>query len=403
MISLPSPSLKVLVELGPSGLFRLAETSHKCAFIAGPNETVVAIGVAKRIHIDRGLSSLDPLDEIYVPSISAEISKEHLCVAAIPFDNCDPFEITVPELAVIFNIDGSIEITFPDHVEKASLDLLNDLIHRTETPHETPNVHYEPVEVESTHAFVERVRTAKEVIKWSGLNKVVLSKSLKLKMVGILHRNSIFYKLQQDRPASYLFSIENFIGASPELVVELKDQQLKSFPLAGTASASNKSELLLSEKDNEEHQIVVAQILQRLRHLGVNTKWQEHPTVTGYGEIIHLGSEIQGVLPEQRGLSSVEIAAHIAPTAAINGDPPDQAKKYIADSEPLKRGLYGGLVGYQKRGGDGCWILNIRSIEIGSDSLSLRAGVGIVSQSDPETENDEAESKINSILSSLLD
>lgn len=403
MASLPSSLSKVLAERGPSTLLRLAERSHKSAYIAGPHETVVTIGVAKRIQLNNGLSALDPMDDLYTPSISAEISSEHLSIAAIPFDTRDPFEITIPELALIFSTQGLIEMSCPDHHEKASLDLLSDLVHREVEQPEYSKMQYELLEVESAQTFIERVRTATQDIHSSDLNKVVLSKSLKVKTQGMLDRASVFQKLEHDRPSAYLFSIENFIGASPELVLELKDQNLRSFPLAGTAPASNTSELLLSEKDNEEHRIVVAQIVHRLEQLDIDTKWQEHPTITSYGEIVHLGSEIRGRLSRKRRLSSIEIVAHIAPTAAINGDPSDQAKKYIANSEPLKRGLYGGLVGYQKYGGDGCWILNIRSIEVGSNGLSLRAGVGVVSQSNPETENEEAESKINSILSSLLD
>ncbi len=391
-------------QLGALSFFKKASAIRRCSFIRGTRETVVTAGEHKMYLVGAGLAALDPLQqESYSPTLTNELSREHLFTAIIPFSPSAQFTVVVPTVAVLFADDGSVDITCPDDCESEASALLLEILKADSAVCPDEPLSLEVGGTESPPEFQSRVASAIEKIASSDLKKVVLSKAMRLKSPKSPNSARIFDRLVHDRPYTYLFSMNNYIGASPELVVSRDSSVITSYPLAGTASSGDEARLLLSEKDDREHSIVVKQIMARLTELGIATDLPPKPTITSYGEIVHLGSRISGKVDRAKPFASIEVAAHISPTAAINGEPYDSALKYIASFEPSDRGFYGGLVGYQKCGGDGAWVLNIRSIELVDDGLLLRAGVGIVDKSDPVQEDLEATSKINAIASSLLE
>ncbi len=393
-----------LTRLGAFDFFRKASAVRNCSFVTGSQERVVTIGEDKTYLINKGLVALDPLQkENYNPILARELSQEHFLTAAIPFSPTAPFKIVVPKLALVFSQYGPVEITYPESARADAYLLLREILTTDTTTFPHKSLSLEVIEDESPIDFQIRVAKAIETIATSDLDKVVISKTVHLKGERPENSTMIFDKLVYDRPYTHLFSMTDYLGASPELVVARKGPKVTSYPLAGTANSEDEALLLLSEKDNQEHQIVVQQIITRLNELGIAADPQSKPAITRYGEMVHLGSKISGSEDPARPFTSIELAAHLSPTAAINGEPYDSAMKYIASHEPSDRGLYGGLIGYQKNGGDGSWILNIRSIQLFDDGLTLRAGVGIVDKSDPVQEDLEATSKINAIASCLLE
>lgn len=392
-----------LTQLGPQELFLRASINHSCAYLTGRSETVIAIDQSHKRRVANGLESLDKLvQSSFDKNLARQIASEHLVIAAIPFDPQLAFEITIPRLGVIFHRDGSVEITHATRSTSESLRILVEILDADPTRvTEAFDDNFEVIESESTSSFTSRIEKAINEIIDNQYQKVVLSKDLIIKTPRGADAQTIFQRIAGARPVTYLFSIENFIGASPELVLDRRGDSIVSHPLAGTAPADNVEELLHSAKDNLEHQIVVSQIQKRLSELNIKAEKQFEPTITEYGEIVHLGTEITGYLSDPYAPSSLEIIAHITPTAAINGEPFQSALGYIRDNEYRPRGFYGGVIGYQKAGGDGCWVLNIRSIELNDDEMILRAGVGIVGQSDPLKEDQEAVAKLQAVLTSL--
>ncbi|TAN24908.1 MAG: hypothetical protein EPN30_05940 [Actinomycetota bacterium] len=394
-----------LSEIGAQDLFRCTFSKYQCSYITGLNETIVSIGQRKRYLLGNGLVMLDPHQpDQYDRSLVNDLSAEHLVTAAIPFDPKMGFEIIVPEVAVIFEGRGRVTISSPHDGQDRALEILYKATHGVTRNYRTKAQQPRGViiEIETAEEFENRVSAAINAIKNTSLNKVVLSKASVITFTENAEAQLLFDDLSVDRPDTYLFSIGNYIGASPELVVNLKGNSVISHPLAGTANSACSDRLLRSDKDKHEHGIVVGQIVSRLLDLGISAQPQSKPTIANYGEIVHLGSRISGWLSPNSTATSIEIAAHLAPTAAVNGEPYDEAMQYILSNEAPRRGLYGGLVGYQKMGGDGTWILNIRSIELDNRKAILRAGVGIVDGSDPAKENLEATSKIDTIASSML-
>ena len=405
MIFAPNKSLnEELLQLGNVNLFRRASQLKPTIYIKGYKETVIGIGQSKVYEVEKGLRVFDPAQaEEFDAVLKKQLEREHFFAAAIPFDPHSPFEIVIPELAVIISDQGQVSISCRSFSEPAALAILEAIIALRSEPITSTTLSLAQTELETSSQFMSRVSDALKIISSGEMNKIVLSKAMRLIGEKLPDAGEVLARFTQDRPETYLFSIADFVGASPELVVHKASNRFLSRPLAGTAASSDVGTLMTSHKDNEEHSIVLHQILNRLAEIRVSASAQLHPTIASYREIVHLGSWITGSQNSTPPFTGLELAARISPTAAINGDPFDSALDYILSFEPLARGFYGGLVGYQKQTGDGSWILNIRSVHLASDRMTVQAGVGVVDRSTPEGENSEATAKINSILSSLID
>lgn len=398
----PSPQIEAeLLSKGPGDFYALASTKHQTAIVHGKDETVVGIGTAKLIMVPNGLRSLDPYDKTYYdPSLAATIANQHLVLATVPFDPHAPFAVVVPEIAVQFTSEQEIIISSHSSNNDKTQALLWEILEQSYA--DCGLLHLSRLQyLQTDQDFERRVAEAIKTISTSEITKIVLSKTATLESIAPLTPSQLYSQMAAKYPDSYLFAMGNWVGASPELVITLNGNSLTSHPLAGTAMVTDASELLMSQKDRTEHQIVVTQIIDRLSKLKINLKKQPTPTITNYGQIAHLGSDISGTLIPGLQPTSIELAARIAPTAAICGEPLDLALGYIKNDEYPGRDIYGGLVGYQKFQGDGCWVLNIRAIELTDRGAAIRAGVGIISESNPGKENAEANSKISSILDGI--
>lgn len=399
----PSPLLEnQLLSEGPGEFYRLASMKHQTAIVHGKDETVVAIGIAKLLIVPNGLRSLDQYDKTYYdPSLAITIANQHLILATVPFDPSAPFEVVIPEIAVQFTPEHKIIISVHSNNNDKTRALLEEIL---ELPHPdiSDHLYHSTFEhLQSDQDFEKRVERAIGKINSSEIIKIVLSKTASMESKSPVAPSHLYSQMAAKYPDSYLFAVGNLVGASPELVISRRGNSLVSHPLAGTATISDASKLLLSQKDQMEHQIVVTQIINRLSKLNIDSKKQPTPTITNFGSIVHLASEIRGTLEPLHQLTSIELAARIAPTAAICGEPSDLALRYINNDELLDRNNYGGLIGYQKYQGDGSWVLNIRAIELTGKGATIRAGVGIIAESDPKRENAEANSKISSILDGI--
>lgn len=397
----------LLDHIEPDKLFAICDSFTECSVITGLDEIIVTAGEAQHIEINNGLRSLNPTDhKSYDPNLVDEIKNEHCLIGTIPFDPGEKFKLSVPRIAFILQKGGFYTISSDSLDDPRTTQILTTLKHKLIANEGRP-ANPEPFndiqisDIETDASFTERVSNAIQTIQTSSLNKVVLSKAVRITTQIELDNLSVFKKMSSSYPDAYLFSVDKYVGASPELVTQLSGKAFTSHPLAGTAPHENASNLLLSTKDLAEHKYVVNQILEDLSKLGIYTKKQSSPSITTYGPLVHLGTEITGDLEGTATYTSLEIVAAIAPTAAICGDPYGLALGYINHHELDTRGAYGGLVGYQKRNGDGCWLLNIRSVELTSTGAVIRAGVGLIDQSSPPEENDEANSKLNSIISGI--
>jgi menaquinone-specific isochorismate synthase len=206
-----------------------------------------------------------------------------------------------------------------------------------------------------------------------------------------------------------VFSVDGFVGASPELLVERRGAAVRSGPLAGTTAragsgdgdAQTGSRLLSSTKERQEHRLVVEAVAGALARYCDDLTVPEVPGVIPFGTLAHLGTLVSGRLrpPWPTALDLVE-AVH--PSPAVGGTPTGTALEYIAAVEDLHRGRYAGPVGWVDAEGDGCFAVGIRSAQIEGPRARLLAGVGVVAGSDPLTELAETDLKLQPMLAAIV-
>ena len=158
--------------------------------------------------------------------------------------------------------------------------------------------------------------------------------------------------------------------------------------------------LQASEKDLHEHAFVTAGIREALAPLCTQLEVPEIPLVMHTAHTWHLGTPIRGILRPDVGMSALDLAQLLHPTAAVNGHPTQIAAELLAEREP-DRGFYSGAVGWANGRGDGEWRVGIRSALISGNTVTAYAGGGIVADSVAADELQETHAKLGPIRSAL--
>jgi menaquinone-specific isochorismate synthase len=246
------------------------------------------------------------------------------------------------------------------------------------------------------------------------LRKVVLGRPLAVDLTGPLHLASVLRRLRAAEPNCTVFSMPVpdgvFFGASPELLVARHGAQVTCYPLAGTvprgdtarSDADAQRDLARSAKSREEHRLVVDAVAAQLGPFCSSLAVPEAPSLVAFRSVAHLGTRIEGTLAGDD--SVMDLLAELHPTPAVGGTPRAEALARIAASEAGDRGYWAGPVGWVCAGGDGEWMIGLRSAQLSgsADRLSLRAGAGIVAGSDPEAEAAETNVKLKTVLETVV-
>ena len=199
---------------------------------------------------------------------------------------------------------------------------------------------------------------------------------------------------------------EKIVGATPEMLVRLRDGVLETEALAGTIANDLRApeilaaQLLSDTKELREHRLVVDFIVEKLRTSGLNPQFPQTPNVRRLPNVFHLHTPIKTALPAQN-FSLGEIAATLHPTPAMCGVPAQNAEKFICENEPFPRENFSAPVGFLDADGNGFFAVAIRCAKIFDGKIRLYAGSGLVRGSSPQKEFDEIEAKL-SALSALL-
>lgn len=253
----------------------------------------------------------------------------------------------------------------------------------------------------------------------SGLHKVVLARALRLISDEALDADAIVRRLAMDAsattyfvdlsPAGGRYAGTALIGASPELLVARRGDEVTCRPFAGSAPRSadpdadraNGAALAESAKNLHEHQLVVDQMRTALQPLCVEVDIAPTPQLSSTSAVWHLSTMITGRVRES-ATTALDLAVALHPTAAVAGVPTAAAVDLI-DTLEGDRGFYAGAVGWCDARGDGTWVVSIRCAELSADrrSAEARSGGGIVAESDPDDEVAETNTKFRTILSAL--
>jgi len=254
---------------------------------------------------------------------------------------------------------------------------------------------------ESYRSAVER---GLELVERGELEKVVLAVRQELQLEAAPHPLALLAPLRRHQSGSCRFLWQQargtaLIGASPERLLTVRQGQLRSDALAGTAPAGEQAAgLLHSCKDRHEHELVVDTITALLARAGLNPRRPRHPHLARHGQLVHLHTPITAALGQNQPLS---IAAALHPTPAVAGLPRREAMAWLRSLEPFERGHYAAPIGWIDSAGDADLRVAIRSGTLRGDRLELTAGAGLVRGSTVERELQEVALKLGVLQQQL--
>jgi isochorismate synthase len=254
---------------------------------------------------------------------------------------------------------------------------------------------------EAVAAAVARIRAAE-------LEKIVIAREVTVDAPSAHDPAALFGALRELFPSCFCFCAGSsegaFIGASPELLVRRRGATAATVALAGSIRRSADpavddhlgEQLLRSEKDRSEHEIVARRIERALRRRAVWVHAESEPALIKVANIQHLATPIHAQLADPA--SAIELAGMLHPTPAVGAEPRDSGLAAIGELEDLDRGWYAGPVGWMDAAEDGEFCVALRSALLRDRTAHLYAGAGIVADSDPAAELAETEIKLGALL-----
>jgi menaquinone-specific isochorismate synthase len=255
------------------------------------------------------------------------------------------------------------------------------------------------------------VARAVELIRAGELEKVVLAREVQVHAGGGASNfdpEAVFGVLREGFPSCFVFCVgrgeSTFLAASPELLVRREGHRVSTLALAGSMRRSADpavddhlgEQLMHSDKDREEHAIVIRRIERTLRPHALWVTATPEPALVKVANIQHLGTPIRAQLAQP--LDVIELLELMHPTPAVGGEPLERAGPLIPALEGLDRGWYAGPVGWADATGDGEFCVALRCALLEGRIARCYAGDGVVRESDPAAELAETEVKLQALL-----
>jgi anthranilate synthase component 1 len=258
--------------------------------------------------------------------------------------------------------------------------------------------------------FIADVEVIKERIRAGDAFQVVLSERFAVPAGDPL---DVYRVLRATNPSPYMYLLRfdgyDIVGSSPEALVKVNGRRAMTRPIAGTrprgltpeADVLAAEQLLSDDKERAEHVMLVdlgRNDLGRVCAPG-SVEVVEFMTLRRYSHVMHLESTVVGELAE--GRTALDALTSCFPAGTLSGAPKPEAMTIIEELEPVRRGVYGGVVGYLDFAGDLDAAIAIRTAVVVGGTAYVQAGAGIVADSDPAAEEREARSKAAAVLAAV--
>ena len=355
----------------------------------------------------RGVAARVPLSD--VPAVLAaidhrdEVGGVHpVALGCVPFEPGAPTELVIPRVTVGKAADGRRWVTTIDDADPTVVP----------APRPTPGAaEFTVAAAAPVEHYLAAVTAARDAVRAGSLQKAVIAREVMVSSNAPIDVHAVLLRLRASFGSSYRYSIDGFIGASPELLVRVDGNTVESHPLAGTAprtgdpatDARVAAELIASTKNQVEHRAVIDMVHDTLLPWCSFLDWEPEPSIVTVANVQHLGSRVEGHLSDPRP-NVLELVQALSPTPALGGAPRAEALALIAAVEGFERGRYGGAVGWVDAAGNGTWAVAIRCAELSADRRTARlvAGGGIVAESEPLAELAETQAKLQAMLSAIV-
>ncbi|RQG89498.1 anthranilate synthase component I [Natrarchaeobius chitinivorans] len=275
--------------------------------------------------------------------------------------------------------------------------------------------------------YEKNVRRAKEHVLDGDIYQGVISRRREL--YGEVDPIGFYEAMREVNPSPYMYLLDHddltVVGASPETLVSVRGREIMANPIAGTCDRGTSpvedrrlaGEMLADGKERAEHTMLVDLARNDVRRVAEagTVRVDEFMDVLKYSHVQHIESTVTGQLASDADAFDATRASF--PAGTLSGAPKIRAMEIIDDLESEPRGLYGGGVGYYSWTGDADFAIVIRTATIenaaqrsdddrspsvdGRDRITVRAGAGLVADSDPTAEFEETEKKMGGVLAAL--
>ena len=260
----------------------------------------------------------------------------------------------------------------------------------------------------SRAAYIDAVGHIKDYIRAGDAFQVVLSQRFSAPFA--LPPLALYRALRRINPAPFLFFLDfggySIVGSSPEILVRLRDNTVTIRPLAGTRrrGATHEedqrlaAELLADPKERAEHLMLLdlgRNDVGRVSEIGT-VKVTESFAIERFSHVMHIISDVQGKL--RAGLDAVDALVGGFPAGTLSGAPKVRAMEIIEETETVRRGVYGGCIGYFAADGTMDTCIGLRTAIVKDGTMYVQAGAGVVADSDPESEYEECNQKARALF-----
>ncbi|GAB7020112.1 anthranilate synthase component I [Halostagnicola bangensis] len=272
----------------------------------------------------------------------------------------------------------------------------------------------------SKDEYEESVRRAKEHVLDGDIYQGVISRTREL--YGDVDPLGFYEAMRDVNPSPYMYLLDHgdltVVGASPETLLSVRGREVMSNPIAGTCDRGSSpvedrrlaGEMLADDKERAEHTMLVDLARNDVRRVGEpgSVRVEEFMNVLKYSHVQHIESTVTGQLAADADAFDATRASF--PAGTLSGAPKVRAMEIIDDLETEPRGLYGGGVGYYSWTGDADFAIVIRTATVEDETpdatssqqrITVRAGAGLVADSDPTAEYEETEKKMGGVLAAL--
>ncbi|MDY6798246.1 MAG: anthranilate synthase component I [Pseudomonadota bacterium] len=354
-------------------------------------------------YIEKRLKDSCPEDQIGTPDILLMVSDE-----IVVFDNLRG------KLHLIVHVDPSVDGAFAS--AQARIDELENRLHRqtADAPRTPEHLRGKTVdEGDFVSDFSQdKYEAAVDKIKGYVLDGDVMQTVISQRMSIPFEAPplNLYRSLRVLNPSPYMYFLDlddfHIVGSSPEILARVEDEEVTVRPIAGTrkrgaTDAEDKAlekELLADPKEIAEHLMLIdlgRNDAGRVSETGT-VKLTDKMIVERYSHVMHIVSNVTGRL--KQGTSCLDVLRATLPAGTLSGAPKIRAMEIIDELEPVKRGVYGGAVGYLSFNGNMDTAIAIRTAVIKDNTLHIQAGAGIVADSVPRLEWKETMNKGRAIF-----
>lgn len=257
--------------------------------------------------------------------------------------------------------------------------------------------------------YREMVRKGIESCHKGNVFQIVLSRRFSQEFTG--DEFNVYRALRSINPSPYLFYFDygdyRLMGSSPEAQLIIRNGKAVVHPIAGTfkrtgddeTDQQRAEELLKDSKENAEHVMLVDLARNDLSRLCDNVVVEQYRQIQYYSHVIHLVSEVTGKVRE--GSNPFDLLARTFPAGTLSGAPKFKAMELIDSFETTQRSYYGGGIGFIGFDGSCNHAIMIRTMLSKNNQLVYQAGAGVVVASNPESELQEVNNKLNALKSAI--